>query len=178
MRGGFLALALLAFSAGAAPIAASADLDGPPAFLITAVWPDRDPADVDLIVQDPRDGIVWYRARETEVLRLDRDDRGNFRDPEPLNQEIVSVRGGLPGEYVVNVSQYALTDVEEPLPVFVRVQAISPVALTVYEKTVEMRRVYEVTVVRFVLDDAGRITSFTFEDKPLAAAARTKVGLR
>ncbi len=69
--------------------------------LITLRWPDQHPDDVDAVVEDPRGNLVWYRNRETDLMHLDRDDRGRFQDhllvdgvltENPINQETVTLR--------------------------------------------------------------------------------------
>ena len=48
--------------------------------LITVQWPDGHPDDIDTLVEDPRGNLLWYRNRDTGIMHLDRDDRGNFAD--------------------------------------------------------------------------------------------------
>ena len=100
-------LALLAVS----PDAKDGKIDSKAEFLITMDWPDNHPDDFDLFVQDPAGNIAWYRRREAGFLTLDRDDRGGANDfivvngkkiLSPVREEIVSVRGIVPGEYTVH----------------------------------------------------------------------------
>lgn len=133
-------------------------------YIITVSWPDGNPDDIDTYVQDPSGNIVWYRNLEAGFLSLDRDDRGNYRDTlvvngvrieNPLNQEIVTIRGIVPGEYVVNVEHYVANGVD-PVPVTVTVQRINPQAEIVYYGTVELdHRGDEKTAIRFTLDADG-----------------------
>ena len=46
--------------------------------LISVQWPDEHPDDVDAVVEDPQGGLVWYHNRDTGLMHLDRDDRGNL----------------------------------------------------------------------------------------------------
>ena len=66
-------------------------------------------------MQDPTGNVVWYHSMQKGFVTLDRDDRGNYLDEVTvngvthhiaLNQETVTVRGILPGEYVVNVYHF------------------------------------------------------------------------
>ncbi len=84
-------------------------------YLITLGWPDHDPNDIDLWVQNPAGDVVWFRNREAGLMHLDRDDRGTANDTievngrivvNPLNQEVVALRGIVAGEYVVNAHYY------------------------------------------------------------------------
>ena len=84
-------------------------------FIITLTWPDNQPDDLDIWVEDPHGEIVSYLQREAGWLHLDRDDRGSLNDTieingqeilHPVNQEVVTMRGIISGEYVVNVYYY------------------------------------------------------------------------
>ncbi len=145
-------------------------------FIITATWPDNHPDDIDLYVEDPAGGVVWYHDREKGLMHLDRDDRGNFRDKvtvdgatiqNPINQETVTLRGIRPGEYIVNVHQYLATSKEERVPVAVTVEKLNPVVSVVYYQTVMMTRRAEETVIRFTLDDEGNVINTSNEFKRL-----------
>jgi hypothetical protein len=125
-------VALLAMN----PLATKAgDVPAKAEFIITLAWPDRDPNDLDAWVQGPSGEVVWFRQREAGLLHLDRDDRGLSNDTvvidgrrivNPINQEVVTLRGLAPGEYVVNVHYYDGSKNERPDP-----GAGGPVAATV-----------------------------------------------
>ncbi len=94
------------------PVAKTGKVDPKAEMMISVTWPDNNPDDVDTYVQDPVGNIVWYHHREAGLMHLDRDDRGMFKDEitvngktisNPLNQEIVSIRGFSDGEYTVNI---------------------------------------------------------------------------
>ena len=94
------------------PTPEEAKIDPNAEYIITVSWPDEHPDDIDTYVEDPEGNIVWYHIRESGLMHLDRDDRGNFKDTivldgekinNPINQETVTLRGIMPGEYVVNV---------------------------------------------------------------------------
>ena len=102
----FIAFALIRPDSKTGDIEVNADM------IITVSWPDLMPDDIDTYVEDPAGNVVWYHKREAGLVHLDRDDRGNFRDTifvngkeiqYPLNQETVTIRGIIPGEYVINV---------------------------------------------------------------------------
>jgi hypothetical protein len=99
------------------PKAKTGVIDAKAEFIITVTWPDFDPNDIDTWVQDPGGNLVWFRAREAGLMHLDRDDRGVANDTiivngqtvvNPLNQEVVTIRGYAPGEYTVNLHGRAL----------------------------------------------------------------------
>lgn len=150
-------------------------------FLISLKWPDSHPDDIDLYVEDPGGNVIWYRNLEAGLLTLDRDDRGLFRDTmvfngqrieNPLNQENATLRGIVPGEYVVNVYHYVANGVD-PVPVTISVERLNPAVEVVYYGTVELtHRGHEETVVRFTLDEEGNPTDLNNRFKALSQLAR------
>jgi hypothetical protein len=157
----FIAFALIRPDANAGTVDLKADM------VITATWPDGNPDDIDLYVEDPEGNVVWYYVKEGGLIHLDRDDRGNLHDTvevngreiqSPLNQETVTVRGIVPGEYVVDVFRYTATT-GEPIPVTVKVEKLNPtLSVVYYGQAVLDRKGDEKTAVRFTLDDKGNVT--------------------
>ena len=134
-------------------------------YIITVTWPDLNPNDLDTWVEDPAGNKVWFRAREAGLMHLDRDDRGVTNDAivvngrevvNPLNQEVVTLRGIAPGEYTVNVHYYD-TKNGDPTPWTVSVVKVNPRADVVYYGQGTLaRKGDENTAVRFsVLGDGG-----------------------
>jgi uncharacterized protein YfaP (DUF2135 family) len=145
-------------------------------FLITVSWPDKHPDDIDMFVQDPIGNIVWYRRRETGFMVLDRDDRGGLNDfimvngqkvLSPIRQEIVSVRGIVAGEYIVNIYHFAaLTG--QPVPVTVKVEKLNPKVQVVHYDTVNVDHGgAETTAVRFIMDKTGNVTEVNHDQTSL-----------
>jgi hypothetical protein len=159
-----------------APKASEGKVDSKAEFIVTMDWPDNSPDDVDLMVQDPAEEIAWYRHKEAGFLTLDRDDRGGVHDTilisgrrasTPIREEVLTIRGIVAGEYVVNVSQYVAAS-HKPVPVNVRVQKLNPVARVIYEGQVKVdHRGDEKTAVRFSLDAKGDVTDINHRDKSL-----------
>jgi hypothetical protein len=135
--------------------------------LITMNWPDNDPNDMDIYVQDPVGNVVWYHSREAGLMHLDHDDRGSLREKmtvdgrtiqNPLNQEIVTIRGVVPGEYVVNAHEF-LANTTNKIPVSIKVEKLNPTANVVFYGTHEFdHKGQEETFVRFVLDRDGKVS--------------------
>jgi hypothetical protein len=135
-------------------------------FLITMNWPDNDLNDMDLYVQDPADNIVWYHSREAGLMHLDHDDRGSSRErltvngrtiQNPLNQEIVTIRGIVPGEYVVNAQEFLAASTDK-VPVSIKVEKLNPTASVVFYGTYDFdHKGQEETFVRFTLDVDGKV---------------------
>ncbi len=152
--------------------------------MITVTWPDDNPDDVDTYVQDPASNIVWYNQREGGLMNLERDDRGMFKDvilldgeeiSNPLNQEIVAVRGLQDGEYVVNVVHY-IANGSAPLPVQVKVEKLNPTVKIIYYQTLELKGTGdEQTAVRFTLQGQD-VTDVTTTPKSLVELTRSSGG--
>ena len=177
---GFAIMVFIAFSL-IRPEMLTGDVEIRAEYIITVSWPDNHPDDIDTYVQDPAGNIVWYRNPEAGLLALDRDDRGNYRDvivvngeriENPINQETVTLRGIVSGEYVVNVFHYVANGVD-PVPVTVKVERLNPRLEVVYYGVVDVdHRGEEETVIRFVLDDEGNPSSLTDRFKSLTQLVR------
>lgn len=149
------------------PKAKTGVIDAKAEFIITVTWPDLNPNDIDAWVQDPGGNLVWFRSREAGMMHLDRDDRGLANDTivingqkvvNPLNQEVVTIRGFAPGEYTVNLHYYESHD-GKPVDVTVSVVKVNPRAEVVYYGTVTLaRKGDEATAVRFTVDRDGGVT--------------------
>lgn len=166
------AVALIAMN----PKAKTGVIDAKAEFIVTVTWPDMDPNDIDTWVQDPGGNLVWFRSREGGMMHLDRDDRGVTNDTivingqqvvNPLNQEVVTVRGFAPGEYTVNVHYYE-TKNGKPVDVNVSVVKVNPRAEVVFYGTVTLaRKGDEGTAARFTVDRDGLVTGVNTLPKTL-----------
>ncbi len=111
-------------------------------------------------------------------MSLARDDLGTSNDTvydpkgKPIivyrNEEMVTIRGIVPGEYIVNIHWYnkkvAVAELGEknyvPLPVQVQVEKINPYNV-VYAREVTLdRKGQETTVVRFTVNEDGSVDNF------------------
>lgn len=170
-------IALLAVS----PESKEGKIDSKAEFIITMDWPDNHPDDLDLFVQDPVGNIVWYRHREAGFLTLDRDDRGGANDfiivndkkiPSPIREEIVTVRGIVPGEYTVNVSHFQATT-GQPVAASVKVQKLNPTAQVIFDNKLMLDHTGdEKTAVRFRLDTEGKVIDVQERPKSLLETFR------
>jgi hypothetical protein len=170
-------IALLAVS----PESKEGKIDSKAEFIITMDWPDNHPDDLDLFVQDPVGNIVWYRHREAGFLTLDRDDRGGANDfiivngkkiPSPIREEIVTVRGIVPGEYTVNVSHFQATT-GQPVAASVKVQKLNPTAQVIFDNKLVLDHTGdEKTAVRFRLDTEGKVIDVQQRPKSLLETFR------
>jgi hypothetical protein len=109
-------------------------------------------------------------------MHLDRDDRGTLADritidgkniENPSNQEIVTIRGIMGGEYVVNLLHYKANFVV-PLKTKVKIEKINPRVQTVYFGDHFLTKTgHELTAVRLFLDDKGNVKDLSFIEKLL-----------
>ena len=116
---------------------------------------------------------------------LDRDDRGAMNDSiivngkkisSPIRQEIVSVRGIVPGEYTVNVHYYVkyfANSPAVPVPVAVKVEKLNPGVEIIYADTTMLESVgQEKTAVRFKVAEDGGVTDVYHGGKSLIQFTR------
>jgi len=137
-------------------------------FMITLTWPTSSTDDIDLWVVDPLGTIVYFNNRQDGLMHLDRDDFGNKSDeiilPDgkkfsyPENREIVSVRGYIPGEYVVNVHAFNKRD-PGTVVANVKVEKMNPYKM-IFVRDLDLNfSGDEKTVCRFVVSSNGNVTS-------------------
>lgn len=158
------------------PEAKSGIIDPKAEYILTITWEDNSPDDVDVWVEDPEGQVVWFRTPEAGLLHLDRDDRGQVNDTitingeeiqNPLNQEVVTLRGVVKGEYVVNLHYYA-SETGKPVDVNVRLAKVNPKLEIVYYGTVNLeKRGDEKTAVRFSIGRDGNVYGINFLPKSL-----------
>ena len=163
-------------------------IDSKAEFIVTLEWPDHHNSDVDLWVRDPLWGVVGYKTKEKNFSNLERDDIGSSRDQHkdrhgnlvynPLNAEIITVRGIIPGEWVVNVHYYTSRPVPDghvsgvitapyankkriPVTVNVKVIKLNPRYKILVEKTIILTfEGEERTMARFIIDEEGEFERF------------------
>jgi hypothetical protein len=178
---GFAFMVFTAFSL-ISPTAKTGAVNLKAEFLVTMNWPDNNPNDMDLYVEDPAGNIVWYHSKEAGLMALDRDDRGDYKNTITVNgktirnairQEIVTIRGIIPGEYVVNAHEF-LDSSPGNMPVSVKLEKLNPTATVVFYGTREFNhKGQEETYVRFALDSEGRVIDLNTRPKSLVRAVRT-----
>ena len=145
-------------------------------YIISVTWPESLADDIDLWVQDPTGETVSYLNKEASWLHLDRDDRGEVNDTVlidgreviyPINQEVVTLRGIIPGEYTVNLHYYAAAG-SGPVDTLVKVEKVNPTLRTVYVRQLTLERQdEEQTAVRFTLDLEGQVSGINTLERRL-----------
>lgn len=148
-------------------------------FLISVDWQGDGKYDVDTWTRLPDGSRVNFQNKESGVVFLERDDLGHDCNAtthagKPVNacEEIVVIRGVVPGEYTIALHLYSAnqsvtpTSVK-PIPVHVKIEKLNPTTTIVWQTTVELDRVrMEKGVVRFTMADNAMISSFETDDLP------------
>jgi len=152
------------------------DIPSKAEYIVNVGWPDNNPNDIDTWVQDPGGHLVWFRQREAGLMYLDRDDRGDANDAlvidgrriaSPFRQEVVTLRGIVPGEYTVNVQYYQSRD-GRPVEVTVSVIKVNPRAEVVFHGQLRLAaQGAEATAVRFTLRPNGQVVDVNTLPKSL-----------
>ncbi len=158
------------------PVAKTGIIDPKAEYIISVSWEDNSPDDIDTWVEDPKGNLVWFRDREAGLIHLDRDDRGIANDTitvngeeiqNPLNQEVITIRGVVSGEYVVNLHYYS-SETKKPVEVDVKVMKVNPALEIVYYGQVTLKgRGDEKTAVRFSVDKSGSVTQINHIQKSI-----------
>ena len=148
------------------PVAKKSQDDPKAEFQVKLVWNDESFDDVDLWVQDPTGETVSFRDKEVSLMHLDRDDLGTSSDtiimPNgkiltiKLNREVVSVRGIVPGWYVVNVHMYGKNS-KKATDAVVEVIKVNPYTVLDKFSLVLTKHGEEHTIVRFKIDALGNM---------------------
>jgi len=150
------------------PIARLGNVNLKAEFIITVIWPDDQPDDIDVWVRDPNHNLLSYRNSDVGWLHLDRDDQGDINDKViidgvetvyPINQEVVTIRGIMSGEYIVNL-QYYKSQTGKPVTATVKIEKVNPsLKLVFVDKITLDKEDDEKTVLRFRLDARGEVES-------------------
>ena len=150
-------------------------------FMITVTWNKDLDDDVDTYVEDPVGNLVAFMRREEGLMHLDRDDLGHRNDTintpnGPIeykdNREIVTLRGFVPGEYVVNVHMYMKREIA-PTEVTIVLEKLNPYMIIMAKNVILTTSGQEDTAFRFVVDSEGSVTKVNELKKTLV---KSKVG--
>ena len=152
------------------------NVDAKAEFIITVIWPSEMDDDVDTYVEDPEGNLIAFNRREQGLMHLDRDDTGLSFDTISTsfgiveykeNREMVTIRGYVPGEYVVNVHMYTKREDKET-PVTIILEKINPYKVVTGRNIVLKLRGDEKTAFRFTVDDEGKVIQTNQLEKGLA----------
>jgi hypothetical protein len=149
-------------------------------YIVVLEWDKGVPDDLDLYVRDPLGGLVSFRHPRVNFSHLDKDDLGSRNDSVimsdgtlktiPINREVVTIRGIIPGEWIINAHYYSSYNLirtkDRALNVKVELHKVNPYSiLGIWEKKY-YRKGQEETFVRFTIDTKGKmIGSFKYLNK-------------
>lgn len=163
------------------PPAKSGIIDPKAEFMITASWEDGSPNDIDTWVEGPDNKLVWFKHTQDGLMHLDRDDRGLANDMQlvdgreiinPINQEVITIRGRPAGEFVVNLHYYRSVNGRE-VPVTVYVAEVNPKLRILHYATSTLKREgEEKTAVRFSINHDGQVENINRLQKSLVRGAK------
>lgn len=164
------------------PPAKSGIVDPKAEFMITASWEDGSPNDIDTWVEGPDGKLVWFKHTQDGLMHLDRDDRGLTNDMQlvdgreiinPINQEVITIRGRPPGEFVVNLHYYRSED-GRAVPVTVYVAEVNPKLRILHYATSTLEREgEEKTAVRFSINHDGQVENINKLQKSIVRGGKT-----
>ena len=171
------------------PILKKAEVHTQAEYIITVTWPLNNKDDVDTWLEDPLGNIVYFKNKEAGLAHLDRDDLGDMNDvivladgttvKYPYNQEILTIRGFIGGEWTLNLHMYSKRE-KTPTVARVTVDKLNPKLKTIIAKDILLEvRGDEITVARFEMGTSGDILSINdmpkglikLGDTPLASAS-------
>ena len=129
----------------------SGDVHPKAEYLVTLTWDDQRDVDLDLWLRDPRGNSIFFKNKEAPNINLDRDSRGFTSNRTWLsdgvialssNQEIISIRSIMPGEYVSAVNYYS-GDNSPFIDAKVQVQKVNPVFTEIANQELHLASVHE-----------------------------------
>jgi len=195
---GFAFLFIIAFLL-IKPEAKKEDFERKAEFVVVLEWDHDQPDDIDLYVNDPTNSTVHFRLPITNFMYLDKDDLGFANDivknvdgtitKVNINREVVTIRGIIPGEYIINAHYYSArkwagqtltTNIgdggvyETPtgkstgknLTVKIELHKVDPYKIWWIGEKTFTHRGQEETFVRFTIDPDGKqVGDFTYVEK-------------
>ena len=164
------------------PEAKKEDFNRRAEFVVVMEWDHDASGDIDLYVEDPTGKQVSFRYHNHNYMHLDKDDLGAMNDTVvnadgsistvKINREVVTIRGIIQGEYIINAHYYSLRSYDKINPkksvVTVRVELhkANPYSIMWAGEKTFSHRGQEETFLRFRLDKDGKVLPpFTFEKK-------------
>ena len=183
------------------PEAKKEDFERKAEFVVVMEWNHDAPDDIDLYVQDPTQTKVHFRLPIANFMYLDKDDLGYANDivknvdgtvtKVNINREVVTIRGIIPGEYIINAHYYSQrqweadgrlsTSVAPPgekkLTVKIELHRVQPYKIWwIGEKTFTDRG-QEETFVRFTIGPEGnQIGDFSYIEKKFVSPFKNTIG--
>ena len=181
------------------PEAKKEDFERKAEFVVVMEWDHDQPDDIDLYVQDPTNSTVHFRLPIANFMYLDKDDLGFANDivknvdgtitKVNINREVVTIRGIIPGEYIINAHYYSARkwtgrtlatnmnnggvaelgkgkSTGKKLTVKIELHKVDPYKIWWMGEKTFTRRGQEETFVRFIIDPDGKqVGDFTYVEK-------------
>lgn len=173
---GFVFLFIVAFIM-IRPIAKTKIVDPKAEFLIIMTWPDGDENDIDLWVKAEKSNTVSFRAKDSGLMHLDRDDLGGSNDTviidgkpvkSKINREVVSIRQKIQDKYYVNVhwySQKGANSITEDIKVEVILLRVNPYREVAKSTVILPTKGAEGSAFQFHIGEDGEIEQVTKDDE-------------
>ena len=192
---GFAFLFIIAFLL-IKPEAKKQDFERRAEFVVVLEWDHDQPDDIDLYVQDPTKTKVHFRLPVTNFMYLDKDDLGYANDivknvdgtitKVNINREVVTIRGIIPGEYIINAHYYSSRNwtgqdtfrntadivsktgklTKKHLTVKIELHKVNPYKIWWIGEKTFTHKGQEETFVRFTIDQDGKqVGGFTYVEK-------------
>ena len=178
---GFAFLFIIAFLL-IKPEAKKKDFERRAEFVVVMEWDNDASGDIDLYVEDPTSKQVSFRYHNHNYMHLDKDDLGAMNDTVvnadgsistvKINREVVTIRGIIEGEYVINGHYYSERSFDKINPkkpavtVKVELHKVNPYSIMWAGEKKFTHKGQEETFLRFRLDKDGKILlPFTYEKK-------------
>jgi len=137
-------------------------------YIITVTWNSKSNDDVDSWLQLPTGEIIYFQNKMTPAAHLDRDDLGHSTDTIThrngdqeiifINQEILTIRGIIEGEWTLNVHMYSKRT-KGVASIVVTIDKLNPYFRDLTKTVTLKKKGDEKTVVRFMMDRDGFIRS-------------------
>jgi len=152
------------------PVAPKKDgIESKAEIVVSLKWPDKMDCDMDLWVKGPDGSVAWWNHKDAGLMHLDHDDTGRVSESVVMNGieytnehnvEYWTLRGNVPGEFIVNVHFYRMSkDCSTGVPVIVSLVKVNPVYTDIATKKLEFtNKGEEQTAFRFSLDATGNVT--------------------
>ena len=187
---GFAFLFIIAFLL-IKPEAKKKDFERRAEYIVVLEWDAGAKDDIDLYVEDPLGGIASFRHPRVNFMHLDKDDLGVRNDTTvmadgstttiKINREVMTIRGIIPGEWVINAHYYSayayasangdsviISKSKDDYSITVRVELhrVNPYQILWVGEKKFTTKGQEETFLRWRIDKIGDIISpFTFQKK-------------